>query len=332
MTRAADGDWAGAVPALDLALAAGDAGRGPRRAGQPGQRRTAARRRRSAQQHFYALALSRAREAGAVMVVIYALQRMCFGHLAAGDWAALRSSADEALALATQPRPARADRSAAGLAHPAGRAPGPRRLRHPARRPRGGGRRAPAGHPDRPGPRPDPLGQGRARRSRGRRLRRAAPPLPDAPARPGPDGRRATASTPRSAPEQPDLARRWVDELAAFADATGRPWALADVAYGRAMTTDAGDSNARMTSSPCSTSAGPPRPRRARRRRGPYPPRVRGVAAPYPAPRRRPRTPAPRAGDVHRPARRPRSSNAPPRSCAPPARPPASGTRPPWSS
>ena len=35
------------------------------------------------------------------MVVIYTLQRLCFGHLAAGDWAAVRSSADESLALAT---------------------------------------------------------------------------------------------------------------------------------------------------------------------------------------------------------------------------------------
>ena len=35
---------------------------------------------------------------------------------------------------------------------------------------------------------------------------------------------------------EPDLAREWVDELADFAEATGRPWALATVAYGRAMT------------------------------------------------------------------------------------------------
>ena len=54
-----------------------------------------------AQQHFYTLALSRAREAGAVMAVVYALQRLCFGHLVAGDWAAVRSSAEEALALGT---------------------------------------------------------------------------------------------------------------------------------------------------------------------------------------------------------------------------------------
>ena len=33
-----------------------------------------------AQQHFYAVALSRAREAGAVTAVVYCLQRLCFGH------------------------------------------------------------------------------------------------------------------------------------------------------------------------------------------------------------------------------------------------------------
>ncbi|MGZ5400223.1 MAG: helix-turn-helix transcriptional regulator, partial [Nocardioides sp.] len=37
---------------------------------------------------------------------------------------------------------------------------------------------------------------------------------------------------------EPDLVREWVEELAQFANATGRPWALAIVAYGRAMTTD----------------------------------------------------------------------------------------------
>ena len=49
-----------------------------------------------AQQHFYAYALSRAREAGAVMAVIYCLQRLCFGHYLAGDHVAVRSSAEEA--------------------------------------------------------------------------------------------------------------------------------------------------------------------------------------------------------------------------------------------
>ncbi len=44
---------------------------------------------------------------------------------------------------------------------------------------------------------------------------------------------------------EPELARRWVDELAGFAEGTGRPWALAAVAYGRAMTAaDAGEADA----------------------------------------------------------------------------------------
>ena len=99
MTRVAGTDWSGAVAALDVALRAGDAvadldvlGNLGNSALQLGDD--------AAQQHFYALGLSRAREAGAVMGVVYALQRLCFGHLVAGDWSAVRSCADEALALA----------------------------------------------------------------------------------------------------------------------------------------------------------------------------------------------------------------------------------------
>ena len=40
---------------------------------------------------------------------------------------------------------------------------------------------------------------------------------------------------------EPDLAREWTEELAGFAEATGRPWALAAVAFGRAMTADPSD-------------------------------------------------------------------------------------------
>ena len=36
-------------------------------------------------------------------------------------------------------------------------------------------------------------------------------------------------------------ARDWTEELARFADATRRPWALATVAYGRALTASQGD-------------------------------------------------------------------------------------------
>lgn len=53
-----------------------------------------------AQLHFYSGALARAREAGAVTAVVYALQRLCFSHFLAGDAAAVRSAAEEAMALA----------------------------------------------------------------------------------------------------------------------------------------------------------------------------------------------------------------------------------------
>ena len=57
----------------------------------------------AAQLHFYSLALSRAREAGAVTAVIYALQRLCFSHFLAGDLIAVRSDAEEALSLGCEP-------------------------------------------------------------------------------------------------------------------------------------------------------------------------------------------------------------------------------------
>jgi DNA-binding CsgD family transcriptional regulator len=41
--------------------------------------------------------------------------------------------------------------------------------------------------------------------------------------------------------DEPELAAGWVDELAGFAEATHRPWALAAVAYGRAMTAEASE-------------------------------------------------------------------------------------------
>ena len=77
----------------------------------------------------------------------------------------------------------------------------------------------------------------------GRQLRRPAPPRPVPAARPGADGRRRAHR--RSGPRRrPRLGRRWTEELAGFADATGRPWALATVAYGRALTADPGEAEA----------------------------------------------------------------------------------------
>jgi DNA-binding CsgD family transcriptional regulator len=99
MTRVAEQRWAEAVEALDLALTIGEEvddrdvlwnlGNAALQMGD--DRR---------QQQFYSYALSRARESGAVTAVIYCLQRLCFGHHAAGDHVALRVSAEEALALA----------------------------------------------------------------------------------------------------------------------------------------------------------------------------------------------------------------------------------------
>ena len=98
MTKVAEGDWAAAAEALDLALEVGE--RVDDRdvlwnlanaALQLGADQ--------AQQHFYGYALSRAREAGAVTAIVYCLQRLCFGYYLAGDLVAVRNSAEEALAL-----------------------------------------------------------------------------------------------------------------------------------------------------------------------------------------------------------------------------------------
>ena len=99
MTKVAEGDWAAAVEALDLALEVGEEVDDrdvlwnlANAALQLGADQ--------AQQHFYGYALSRAREAGAVTAIVYCLQRLCFGHYLAGDLVAVRNSAEEALALA----------------------------------------------------------------------------------------------------------------------------------------------------------------------------------------------------------------------------------------
>ncbi len=236
MTRAAEGDWASAVAALDVALATGEEltdldvlGNLGNAALQLGDD--------VAQQRFYTLALSRAREAGAAMAVIYALQRLCFGYLVAGDWAAVRASAEEALALGasmgqralTAPPLAwltllaalqgRDDYDARLVdleevvgAHPLGILTDPvHDLTRWAKAARA------AGAAD---------NFGALHHLSRMRLpvlaRMAAVERIDAAVRAG----------------EPDLARRWVEELAGFADATGRAWALATVVYGQAMTGD----------------------------------------------------------------------------------------------
>jgi DNA-binding CsgD family transcriptional regulator/tetratricopeptide (TPR) repeat protein len=239
MTSAADGAWTGAVTALDAALVAGERVEDPDLLGNLGNAALQLGD-DSAQQHFYALALSRAREVGAVMVVIYTLQRLCFAHLVAGDWAAMRSSADEALALATSLRqPALtapplasltllaafqgrddydqllADLEEVVAAHPLGILTDPV---HDLTRWAKGTHAAAVG---------DTFGalHHLARLRLPVLGRMAATERIDVAVRAG----------------EPDLARTWTEELAGFAAGTGRSWALAAVAYGRAMTTDPGD-------------------------------------------------------------------------------------------
>ena len=235
MTRAAESDTSGAVEALDVAVRAGETvvdldvlGNLGNAALQLGDD--------AAQQHYYTLGLSRARETGAVMGVIYALQRLCFGYLVAGDWAAVRSCADEALALGqgigsalTAPPLAWLtllaalqgrddyesllhDLESVTADHPLGILTDPV---HDLTRWAKGARAAASSDTF------DALHQlSHLRLPAIRRM--AATEAIDAAVR----------------AEEPDLARRWVDELVGFADATGRPWARATVAYGRAMTAD----------------------------------------------------------------------------------------------
>ena len=99
MTSAAGHDWSAAVLALDAACDIGDLVEDPdvlanlaNAALQLGDD--------AASRHYYGVVLSRAREGGAVMSVLYALHRLCFSQLLAGDWVGVRSSADEAHALA----------------------------------------------------------------------------------------------------------------------------------------------------------------------------------------------------------------------------------------
>ena len=255
--------------------------------------------------------------------VVYALQRLCFGHLVAGDLAAVRNRAEEALALGqsigqramTVPPMAWLTLLAAlqdrddydtrlreldevVAAYPLGILTDPV---HDLTRWAKGIRAAGEG---------DTFGA-LHHLSRFRLpvlARMAAVERIDAAVRAG----------------EPDLARRWVDELAGFADATGRPWALATVAYGRAMTTaDPAEAEASVPGG-----AVPPPARRSPPGRGAHPPRLRGVAASHPASHRRPPTPAAGPGDLRRRARGSASYAARPRSCARQARQPASATSP----
>ena len=99
LTACGDQDWARAAPALEQALEAGRQVEDLDVMGNLGN--TALHLGHDEGARFYYAAMeSTAREAGAGMVVVYALERLMFAQLPTGPWTAALSSADEALSLA----------------------------------------------------------------------------------------------------------------------------------------------------------------------------------------------------------------------------------------
>jgi DNA-binding CsgD family transcriptional regulator len=99
LTASGDHDWGRAIPALEEALEAGREVDDLDVMGNLGN--TALHLGHDDGARFYYSAMvSTARQAGAGMVVIYALQRLAFAQLPSGSWMAVRSSADEAQTLA----------------------------------------------------------------------------------------------------------------------------------------------------------------------------------------------------------------------------------------
>ncbi|WP_200949256.1 LuxR family transcriptional regulator [Phycicoccus sp. Soil748] len=99
LTATGDQDWAKVIPALEQSLEAGREVEDLDVMGNLGN--TALHLGHDEGARFYYSAMeAAAREAGAGMVVIYALERLMFAHLPTGPWTAVRSSADEALTLA----------------------------------------------------------------------------------------------------------------------------------------------------------------------------------------------------------------------------------------
>ncbi|WP_406830603.1 AAA family ATPase [Pedococcus sp. KACC 23699] len=99
LTASGDQDWADAAPALEQALEAGRQVEDLDVMGNLGNTALHLGHDEGARSSYSAMA-STAREAGAGMVVVYALERLMFAQLPTGPWTAVRSSAEEALTLA----------------------------------------------------------------------------------------------------------------------------------------------------------------------------------------------------------------------------------------
>jgi DNA-binding CsgD family transcriptional regulator len=242
MTQVAEGDLRAATAALDRALGLGDIVDDrdvlwnlANAALQLGDDQ--------AQQQFYGYALSRAREAGAVTAVVYCLQRLCFGQYLAGDLVAVRNSAEEAISLGQSiGQPAMTAPPVAWLAMLAALQDRDDHDHHLVRL-----EELVAAHPL--GILTDPV-HDLTRWAKGLRaaasgdnvgalhhlVRFRLPVL----------ARMSATERIEAAVRAGDLAaaRDWTDELARFADATGRPWAHAIVTFGRALTADQAEADA----------------------------------------------------------------------------------------
>jgi DNA-binding CsgD family transcriptional regulator len=201
-----------------------------------------------AHRHFYGLMLSTARESGDGMAVLYALQRLPFSQYVGGQWAALRNSSEEAVALGLsvgQPAATAAPRAwLTLLAALEGRPDYDERLSSLEA--------LLAAHP--------PVGilaqpvQDLTRWAKGIRALLAG----DAPGSLHHFRQMASASSPMQLPalmmmsaqdridaavRDGDLAQAlvWVDDLDGFAAGTDLPWALAAGAFGRARSSEQGD-------------------------------------------------------------------------------------------
>ncbi|WP_345501786.1 helix-turn-helix transcriptional regulator [Pedococcus ginsenosidimutans] len=99
LTASAEHDWPRAIAQLEQALEAGRAVEDLDVLGNLGN--TALHLGHDeGTRFFYRTMVSTARERGAGMALVYALQRLAFAQVFTGDWTGLRSSADEALSLA----------------------------------------------------------------------------------------------------------------------------------------------------------------------------------------------------------------------------------------
>ena len=256
-----------------------------------------------------------ARDAGAGMLVLYALPRLGFTQVVTGRWAALRGSAEEALSLsASTGQPALAAAPLGWVTVLAALQGAPAADYDQLLTDLDAAARQPLGVLADPVHDLTRWAQG-TRAAHDGDTRAALHHLASI---------RISAINRLTAVDRIDAAVRagdheqaaaWVKELTPFAEGTGWPWALAAVNHGRALLAEP----ARRTS-PVRDRPDPSRRRRCPGGRqavrpGPHPPRLRRAAAPHPAPRRRPHPPARRPRDVRGPARRaarrPRQPGAP---------------------